>query len=371
MTETKNTNYQSVGEGALASEDVLQNNTHQTVGDGDTRERGRPDSPTHEPFFIVPSKVFEYELNPYELSVLFYLLMRADNKTHTCYPSEKGIARACGMGKTSACKSIKSLNTKGIIEIKKQYQPIKNGKNRQTSNNYQIMIFNDISPYRHANFTDEKTDESCIINSPHDTPHIVSETPPYHETIPPISPHDREINKTKPNRTKTNMTISTELSMADAEAVIKERNNFLDLKRDCFEKLKNDFEIEEDYVLLIDRALEHLWSKKEIKYEDQKYSASELKSLLIEKLGASSLASCVEYLRHSSASIRSPVPYLAKCILGALTQRETPLPSATAGRENEGGNKNMSAFGEAKNSSSFDVDDFFQAALERAYNYEF
>lgn len=155
--------------------------------------------------------------------------------------------------------------------------------------------------------------------------------------------------------------------MAEAETVMKERNDFLDLKRDCFEKLKNDFKIEEDYVLLLDRALEHLWSKKEMEYEAHKYSASEVKSLLTEKLGASSLASCVEYLRHSGASVRSPVPYLAKCILGALTQGKTDLPSATAGRENEGENKNMSAFGEAKNSSSFDVDDFFQAALERSY----
>ena len=43
-----------------------------------------------EPFFIVPSRVFELDLNPYELSVLFYLMMRADNETHTCFPSEKG-----------------------------------------------------------------------------------------------------------------------------------------------------------------------------------------------------------------------------------------------------------------------------------------
>ena len=145
--------------------------------------------------------------------------------------------------------------------------------------------------------------------------------------------------------------------------MIKERNDFLDLKRDCFEKLKSDFKIEEDYVLLLDRALEHLWSKKEIEYEDQKYSASELKSLLIEKLGASSLASCVEYLRHSSASIRSPVPYLAKCILGAILHPVSAFEMTDA-------EKSSPTLKETENGSTFDVDDFFQAALERAYNYE-
>ena len=71
-----------------------------------------------EPFFIVPSRIFELGLNPYELSVLLYLMMRADNKTHSCFPSEKGIAKACGMGRTTVSKSLCSLEEKNLIQKK-------------------------------------------------------------------------------------------------------------------------------------------------------------------------------------------------------------------------------------------------------------
>ena len=50
--------------------------------------------------------------------------------------------------------------------------------------------------------------------------------------------------------------------MAEAEEILRERNMFLALKRDCLEKLKSDYKIETDHILLIDRALEHLWSRK-------------------------------------------------------------------------------------------------------------
>ena len=75
----------------------------------------------HEPFFIVPSRVFDEGLNPYELSVLFYLIMRSDNETHTCFPSEKGIAKACGMSLATVKRNIKSLETKQLIKVKKQF----------------------------------------------------------------------------------------------------------------------------------------------------------------------------------------------------------------------------------------------------------
>ena len=93
-----------------------------------------------EPFFIVPSRVFELGLTPYELAVLFYLIMRSDNEAHTCWPSEKGIARACGMGKTTVSKSIKSLEANQIIRKEKRYQQSKNGLMRQTANNYTINL---------------------------------------------------------------------------------------------------------------------------------------------------------------------------------------------------------------------------------------
>ena len=100
----------------------------------------------HEPFFIVPSRVFDEGLNPYELSVLFYLIMRSDNETHTCFPSEKGIAKACGMSHPTVTRVIKSLETKSIIKVKRQYAPTKNGTNRQTANLYTLLIC-EITPH--------------------------------------------------------------------------------------------------------------------------------------------------------------------------------------------------------------------------------
>ena len=142
----------------------------------------------HEPFFIVPSKVFDYELSPYELSVLFYLMMRSDNENHTCFPSEKGIAKACGASLSSIRRAIVSLEGKKIISIKNHYMPTSNGMNRQTSNHYKILLFEN-------------------------TPDVQIEEHPYSNRTSPVLPENREINKTKPNITKSNIIISTELSV--------------------------------------------------------------------------------------------------------------------------------------------------------------
>lgn len=172
-----------------------------------------------EPFFIVPSKVFELGLNPYELSVLFYLMMRADNEMHSCFPSEKGIADACGMGKTSVTKSIKSLDEKGIIQKERKFQKSKNGLMRQTANEYIINC------YSRDSSKSENSNEICSprdMGSPRDRGDTVTQHPPTRLAIPPISPHDREINKTIPNITKSNITISTELSLDLAVSLKRE-----------------------------------------------------------------------------------------------------------------------------------------------------
>ena len=185
----------------------------------------------HEPFFIVPSRVFNEGLNPYELSVLFYLLMRADNEKHTCFPSEKGIAKACGASLSSIRRAIVSLDGKKIISIKNHYMPTSNGMNRQTSNHYKILLFEN-------------------------TPDVQIEEHPYSNRTSPVLPENREINKTKPNITKTNITISTELSVDEVMEMEKLRFSFLELKKECFEILKNERGIEEEHLLLLDRAIE-------------------------------------------------------------------------------------------------------------------
>ena len=158
-----------------------------------------------EPFFIVPSRVFELELSPYELTVLFYLMMRADNQTHTCFPSEKGIARACGMALSTVKNVIRQLENKNHITRNTQFAKSQNGLNRQTANLYTLRLFGDYP-----------VGTIC--------------PPPSHHITPPQPPDRREINKTIPNITKTNITISTELREA-VERVPK--------MEFCVEKAKN------------------------------------------------------------------------------------------------------------------------------------
>lgn len=307
-----------------------------------------PNSHTREPFFIVPSRVFELDLNPYELSVLFYLMMRADNETHTCFPSEKGIARACGMGKTSVGKNIKSLAEKGIIEKQAKYQQSKNGLMRQTANNYKINIY----------------------IPPRDRGDIATQQPPYHKTTPPISPHDREINKTKPNITKNNITIST---ITTAEAVGEnERKSFLDLKGFWFENLKKEKGMDQEEILLLDKALDHLWFKRGAEYEGQKYTQNELWGLLCDKCTPEILASSVEFLLASKEPVRSPVAYLGKCILGGVVKGFSEYKV----REPKGNNgpktkKAIPPSAVDSEESSFDVNDFFTAAMRSTYGEDF
>ena len=160
-------------------------------------------------FFTVPSDVFSHELNPYELAVLFCLCKHADNKSHTCWPSEKNIARECKMGYSTVRKEINSLKDKKIISTKSHYQKSTNNLLRQTSNYYKILLF------------DEREDMFL-----HSTPPATVEHPPCSDIAPPLLCGSGEINKTKPNITIPNITTSTELKSSAFEED-EERKIFL------------------------------------------------------------------------------------------------------------------------------------------------
>ena len=319
---------------------------------------------TNEPFFIVPSKVFDYGLNPYELSVLFYLCMRADNETHTCWPSEKTMARDCGMGYSTIRRTIRTLKEKEMIEIRSKYQKSKNGMNRQTANQYQVKLFN---KGEKTIFAEESIQENnCEIVPSENIPPAITEHYPSYDIASPLLSQSGEINKTKPNITKTNITKPTELSMACAEEELKERNSFLKLKEDCFEKLKNEYSLEEDYILLLDRALEHLWYKNSIEYEGKEYPKEAIQTLLATGITPWGLNASVESFEHSKEPVRSPVAYLAKCIFGMLVNGERRTFSKGDSAESTVSAKpkreeSATSFG------SLEVDDFFAAALKRTY----
>ena len=310
----------------------------------------------NEAFFVVPSRVFEMALSPYEFSVLCYLIMRSDNKNHTCFPSVKRMACACQISERKVREVIHSLQNKSLVEIEAKYASTNNNFNRQTSNHYSINLY--LPPAQNAPPARNAVPPCTVYSPPMQDMHL------------PPAPHAGEINKTISNITKPNITISTELSMDTAMETMeeeKERFSFVELKRECFEILKNERGMDEEFISLLERAMEHLWFKNEAEYEGQKYPQNELRALLNTNTTPDALASCVEFLRRSKEPIRSPVPYLAKCLLGAIV-KGTLHPNLQKNDENDHfanairppENFNSSA-------SSFDLDDFFAAALNDTY----
>ncbi len=198
---------------------------------------------------------------------------------------------------------------------------------------------------------------------PHNSPRII-------KRHPPISPHDREINKTKPNITKNNITIST---ITTAEAVGEnERKSFLDLKGFWFENLKQEKGMDQEEILLLDKALDHLWFKRGAEYEGQKYTQNELWGLLCDKCTPEILASSVEFLLASKEPVRSPVAYLGKCILGGVVKGFLKYKKIDA-KENAVSDMTEKSTSSAVDSeeSSFDVNDFFTAAMRNTYGEDF
>lgn len=158
--------------------------------------------------------------------------------------------------------------------------------------------------------------------------------------------------------------------MADAEELMKERKSFLKLKEDCFEKLRKEYSLEEEYLLLLDRALEHLWFKKKLEYEGVEYGESAVQNLLGRGLPPSLLAYSVESLAHSREPVRSPVAYLAKCIFALLLKGEekAPVPaSEQGGAVRVGQGISTAEGGKQSGFGSLDLDDLFGAALKSTY----
>lgn len=71
----------------------------------------------HYSFFMIGNRIFDFELNPYELSIYFFLVKHADRNNMSCFPSRATIARKCRMTKNTVDKYIKTLSEKGLIEV--------------------------------------------------------------------------------------------------------------------------------------------------------------------------------------------------------------------------------------------------------------
>ena len=168
---------------------------------------------------------------------------------------------------------------------------------------------------------------------------------------PPLLCGSGEINKTKPNITIPNITTSTELKSSAFEED-ESASLFLNLKEKCLLELQNEYALDENKIDLVDRALDNLWSKDELSHEGRAYTREELKKALLERLSSRVVVTALSYLESASEPIRLPVAYLSKCILGALVS-----PEKTALKTHSDG-----IYG------SFDIDDFFEAAMKRSYS---
>ena len=89
-------------------------------------------------FFKMDNDIFKSGLSAYEFIVYAYLVMKADRKTMTCYPSAAKIAADCNISVSQVRKVTASLEEKGFITKEMRYRKTANDKNHQTSNLYHI-----------------------------------------------------------------------------------------------------------------------------------------------------------------------------------------------------------------------------------------
>ena len=295
---------------------------------------------TNEPFFIVPSKIFSLGLTPYELAIVFYLCMRADNKNHTCWPSEKLMARECGMSLRTVRNALRRLEEMNVISKENHYEMSHNGLMRQTSNHYCINLF-EANLEGKGNLLPEAGDAS-----PQGTVFI----PPRQDMPPPEAPRAGEINKTISNKTKINITKSLELRPAETEMERKNIKVFEDLKVECINALSLEFRVDDEYCQMVDRALNSIWNRGCFFHDGRTYSGDEVCTILCEKTTPSLLKVALDTMRKRAGEIHAPEAYLAKCIFSELV-------SPTRGQNKRQGLCD----------STFDLDDFFAAALQRSY----
>lgn len=91
-----------------------------------------------EKFFKMDNDIFKCGLSPYEFTVYSYLVMKADRKMMTCFPSVSKICADCNISESKVRKITASLENKGLISKETRYRKTAGGKNHQTSNLYHI-----------------------------------------------------------------------------------------------------------------------------------------------------------------------------------------------------------------------------------------
>jgi AraC-like DNA-binding protein len=304
-----------------------------------------------EPFFIVPSKVFSLGLTPYELAIVFYLCMRADNEKHTCWPSEKLMARECGMTSRMVRKVLRELEEKNVVSVENHYEMSHNKLIRQTANHYYIKLFDDgvvdnIDGKIECNIEDNK---KSLPAEQYSSPKGTVFRPQRNIIPPPEEQYSGEINKTISNKTKINITKSIELRPAESEIERKNKKVFEDLKDECLRALSLEWRVSEDSCEMVNRALIDIWNRGCFLHDGRTYSGDEVCTILCEKLTATRVKRALDAMLERGDEVRLPQLYLVKCIFAELV-------SPTSDEKK----------GKSPQNSSFNIDDLFEAALRRS-----
>ena len=94
---------------------------------------------TSEKFFTLPNEVFLLRLSPSAFVVYAYLLLIEDRRTHTCHPSYNTIAKATGLAKNTAMKSVSTLLEMDLITVESSCYFDKRGMKWKGNNLYTIL----------------------------------------------------------------------------------------------------------------------------------------------------------------------------------------------------------------------------------------
>ena len=90
-------------------------------------------------FFTLPNEVFLLRLSPSAFVVYAYLLLIEDRRTHTCHPSYNTIAKATGLAKNTAMKSVNTLLEVDLIAVESSSYFDKRGMKWKGNNLYTIQ----------------------------------------------------------------------------------------------------------------------------------------------------------------------------------------------------------------------------------------
>ena len=246
-------------------------------------------------YFQVQEDIFEYGLSPYDIAVYCYLAMRRNRKTGTAWPAIASIAEACKMGESTVRRSLRILREKGLIQVEQHYQSTRRG-NRQTANIYTVP---GLDAYGGGGTSRKENGEGVA--------------------------YGEGINKTISNTTKLIEPSSSQPGLDDEEYVM--------LKRECL------FHPEEacNYrdAPLLERALDALWGKKAVKSDGITYDNAAIQRLVLCELSPEVLRDAEECFMGAD-NVKSPVGYLANCILSSAINYDSKIAALVEKHWREG-----------------------------------